>query len=289
MACDAQFARLPLWSSVAVLFVAVVVSSTRGDCETPKRDGGVSNIPAAAKAPQAWQDSLRDGFPDAARLDRPADQATFVRWLTFLAESQFYVRVGLPLSSAWSPSSEIHDCAGLIRFAFRNALMAHNEAWWQAVGLNAANAQEPGFGDIQKFTYPHWVLGTRLFRTQAGPFVSADLDDGGFSQFADAATLLHYNTFPVSRDVRAAQAGDLLFYDQPGQSEAYHSMLFVGRSYFQPQGSDWVVYHTGDLDGRRGEVREVEMKLLMEHPDPRWRPLAANPRFLGVYRFELLR
>jgi len=157
------------------------------------------------------------------------------------------------------------------------------------MGLNVGGADEPDFGDTQRFTYPNWILGTGLFRTRHGPFAPADLNNGGFVQFADTATLLRYNTFPVSRDVRAAQAGDLLFYYQPGQSEAYHSMLFVGRSYFQPQGRDWVVYHTGDLCGRRGEVREVEVKLLMEHPDPRWRPLIANPRFLGVYRFELLR
>jgi hypothetical protein len=52
---------------------------------------------------------------------------------------------------------------------------------------------------------------------------------------------------------------------------------------------DWIVYHTGDLDGRQGEIRHVPASLLMQHPDPRWRPLAANPRFLGVYRFNLLR
>ena len=229
---------------------------------------------------------MRDGFPDAVRLDRFGDRATFLRWLTFLAESQFYHQDATQSSSA---SFEIHDCAGLVRFAFRNALVAHNEAWRRAMRLNAAVAGEPDFGDVQRFTYPNWILRTGLLRTRPGAFVSADLDDGAFAQFADAATLLRYNTFPVSRDVRAAQAGDLLFYYQPGQSEAYHSMLFVGRSFFQPQGGDWVVYHTGDLDGRPGEVREVQIKLLMEHPDPRWRPLVANPRFLGVYRFELLR
>jgi uncharacterized protein len=43
------------------------------------------------------------------------------------------------------------------------------------------------------------------------------------------------------------------------------------------------------LNGRPGEVRELEVRVLMQHPDPRWRPRAANSRFLGVYRFELLR
>jgi uncharacterized protein len=286
MASVAQFSRLPLWRWAVVLLPMLAAPPTSGEPKAPPRDGGVSTAPAASKAPDAWRDSLRDGFPDAVRLDRFGDRATFLRWLTFLAESQFYHQDATQSSSA---SFEIHDCAGLVRFAFRNALVAHNEAWRRAMRLNAAVAGEPDFGDVQRFTYPNWILRTGLLRTRPGAFVSADLDDGAFAQFADAATLLRYNTFPVSRDVRAAQAGDLLFYYQPGQSEAYHSMLFVGRSFFQPQGGDWVVYHTGDLDGRPGEVREVQIKLLMEHPDPRWRPLVANPRFLGVYRFELLR
>jgi hypothetical protein len=50
-----------------------------------------------------------------------------------------------------------------------------------------------------------------------------------------------------------------------------------------------VVYHTGDLGGLRGEIREVEMGQLLNHPEPRWRPLATNPNFLGVYRLEILR
>ena len=170
--------------------------------------------------------------------------------------------------------------------------MAHNAAWRMSTHIGPASEApngEPDFGDLREFAYPNWVLGRNLFRIRAGPLAPGDLGDGAFAQFADAAALLHYNTFLVSRDVRSALAGDLLFYDQPGQSEPYHSMLFVGRSNFQAEGTDWVVYHTGDLNGRPGEVRELELQLLMHHPDPRWRPLAANPRFLGVYRFELLR
>jgi uncharacterized protein len=230
-------------------------------------------------------DSLGDGFPDAARIVRPEDRATFVHWLTFLAEAQYY---------APSPQSatEIHDCAGLIRFAFRNALMAHNAAWRRSVlmGREGGLAQiEVDFGNLSEFTYPDWVLGTDLFRTRTGPLAPGDLKDGTFAQFADVSTVLHFNTFFVAREIRAARPGDLLFYYQTGQNEPYHSMLFVGRSYFQPYGTDWVVYHTGDINRRPGQIREAEVRMLLRIPDPRWRPLASNPRFLGVFRFELLR
>lgn len=280
--------------SAAVLVLALICGAfglermERAQSESHRTTKPVaSSLPGIASAAGVKRDSLHDGFPDAVRIVRPEDRATFVHWLTFLAEAQYY---------APSPASsdEIHDCAGLIRFAFRNALMTHNTAWRQRVlvGGDVAEAQivrQADFGTLLEFTYPDWALGANLFRTRAGPLAAGDLADGAFAQFADAATLLHYNTFFISRDVRAARPGDLLFYFQPNHDETYHSMLFVGRSYFQPEGADWVVYHTGDINGQAGEVREVEVRSLMQIPDPRWRPLASNPRFLGVYRFEVLR
>jgi uncharacterized protein YfaT (DUF1175 family) len=233
---------------------------------------------------EAWssQNSLadrwRNGFPDAARLDSEQDRENFARWVTFLAEAQF----NQPAANA---QEEINDCAALVRFAYRNALIAHTPAWRQALGLPF----DPAFQDVRKFVYPAWPLGRGLFRVQPGPFPSSDPVRDAFAEFADSATLLHYNSFLVSRDLRGARPADLMFYYQAGERQPYHSMIFVGRSYFQPQGSDWIVYHTGDLDGRRGEIREVEAGLLLQHPDPRWRPLESNPKFLGVYRFEILR
>jgi uncharacterized protein YfaT (DUF1175 family) len=224
------------------------------------------------------RDSFGDGFPDAARLDRAADRENFVRWLTFLAEAAYYQPT--PASQR-----EVQDCTALIRYAYRNALVAHTPAWRREIGL----AADPGFGDITKFAYPDWPLGPNLFRTRPGPLARGDFERAAFAEFADAATLLKFNTFPVSRQLAAARPGDLIFFRQPEQGQPFHAMLFVGRSYFQPGGTDWIVYHTGEVDGRRGEVRDLRAATLLNHPDARWRPLATNPRFLGVYRFDLLR
>ncbi len=230
------------------------------------------------KAPAVWEDHWGDGFPEGARFKSGQDRERFTRWITFLAESQFY-------HQAPAAREEVRDCAALIRFAYRQALVPHSAAWRRSLGL----LYEPGFGDIAEFAYPDWPLGRGLFRTRPGPFRPDDLAGGAFGEFADSATLLHFNSFFVSRDLGSARPGDLLFFFQPGERQPYHAMLFIGPSYFQPAGSDWIVYHTGDLNGQSGEVREVRATVLAQHPDPRWRPFVANPRFLGVYRFNLLR
>jgi hypothetical protein len=232
----------------------------------------------AASPGQSWRDSLGDGLPDSARLDSAQDRENFTRWFTFLAETQYYAP--MPRTRA-----EVQDCAALVRFAYRNSLVAHSPAWREGAGL----PYDPGFGDIAKYNYPDGPLGRALFRARPGPAAADDLAQGAFVEFADSATLLCYNTYPISRDVRAAQPGDLLFFHQSVQREPFHTMLFVGKSYYQPQGSDWIVYHTGDLDGHRGEIREVQAGTLLEHPDLHWRPLLNNPNFLGVYRLEILR
>ena len=166
----------------------------------PDRPGRSSAGPKAAfsAAPTLpggmWRDRFGDGWPDAARLDRPEDRDNFRRWITYLAESTYYQ--SSPLAHA-----EVSDCSALIRFAYRNALMAHTPAWRQSLQLRAV----PGFGSVGKYTYPEWSLGRGLFRTEAGPFLPDDLRRQVFQEFADAQTLLRYNAFPVSRDLRAAR------------------------------------------------------------------------------------
>ena len=137
-----------------------------------------------------------------------------------------------------------------------------------------------------------------MFRVAPGPFDAADVGNGAFAQFADAKTLVERNAFLVSRNVRQARPGDLLFFHQFGQSSPWHSMI-VTRIGSEPG----VVYHTGPdrgvlgepphgqkpAPGVPGEIRRVTLAELLDHPDPRWRPIAANPNFLGVYRWNILR
>jgi hypothetical protein len=137
---------------------------------------------------------------------------------------------------------------------------------------------------VRAWSYPHSPLGVGLFRVRPGAFESEDVSGGAFAQFADAKTLVERNAYLVSRDVREAQPGDLLFYRQFGQSSPWHSMIVA-----EAGARARVVYHTGPDHGSPGELRRVLLSELLDHPQPQWRPVAQNPNFLGVYRWNILR
>lgn len=224
-----------------------------------------------------WTDRFADGTPDFLRLTDPADRAAFRQWFTGIADYQaIRPRGDLP--------PEITDCASLLRFAYREALKRHDDTWFVSTGIEVAALP----GEIRAWRYPETPLGASLFRVRPGSFQAADVTNGAFTQFADARTLVERNAYFVSRDVRQAAPGDLLFYRQFGQSSPWHSMI-VTRMGSQAA----VVYDTGPLDhdahGKAGELRRVALAELLDHPQPQWRPVAANPNFLGVYRWNILR
>lgn len=235
--------------------------------------------PAADKATINWEDADADGLPDRAELRSFTDRANFRRWFTAIAEMQFY-----RLSPQWNP--EQRDCAGLVRFAWREALRKHDRPWFQAMG-DGYTAVAP---DVRAYTLDRSPLGEKLFRAEFGNFTEADLTNGKLTEFADARTLKNYNTTFISRDWRQAQAGDLLFFHQPWvQKFPYHVMLFLGEAQHANAGAnDWVVYHTGAAPEDQGEVKKVRLAVLTQHPDKRWRPLASNRNFLGFYRLKIL-
>jgi uncharacterized protein YfaT (DUF1175 family) len=260
----ARFAHLesPTLLRAAVLPGQITVST--GDSQLQ-----LTTTPAPA-------DSAHDGTPDFLRLDSPADRTAFRAWFTFLAEAQ-WIRRPFP--------REINDCAALIRYAYRQALSVHNDAW-----IDTAHLPElPSTPPVAKYNYPFTPLGAALFRIRAGEYSPADATNGTFAQFADAETLLRYNAHLVSKDVDQAQPGDILMYRQLDGRLSFHTMIFLGPSQIDRTPGPYVVYHTGPIARTTpGEVRRPSLAELQHHPDPRWRPFPANANFLGVYRWNIL-
>jgi uncharacterized protein len=226
-----------------------------------------------------FMDEPGNSTPGFLRLDSAADREAFRQWFSALAEYQ----VLRPVSEL---PAEVNDCAALLRYAYKGALHSHNPVWLQE------NKLEPlaFLPSVRKYAYPHTPLGAALFRVRP-PAAGEDLRQE-FAEFADARTLMQLNTFFVSRDVRLALPGDLLFYRQLEQNSPYHSVIFVGRSRLIPGGADnesIVVYHTGPSDKSPGEMRRVQLAQLLQHPSPRWRPVPGNSNFLGVYRWNILK
>lgn len=224
-------------------------------------------------------DSDNDGIPDVVELRTFQDRDSFRRWFTAIAETQFY-----QLSDQWK--DEQRDCAGLARFAIREALRHHDRVWLQRMGP----AYQTVAPDVNGFDLDNNPIGEKIFRTDFGSFDESDIRNGRFSEFADGRSLKNFNSFFVSRDRRAAQPGDLLFFYQPWvQKFPYHVMIYLGAPRVAPNGGqDWVVYHTGSSPNDQGNVKKVQLSVLDQHPDPRWRPVESNRNFLGFYRLKIL-
>jgi len=217
-------------------------------------------------------DRFGDGTPDFLRLHSAEDRAAFRAWFTALADTA----AGLPPERL---PHEIGDCAALLRWCYRNALHAHDEAWQSAMPFDAP----PPIPSVAQYAYPFTPLGAGLFRVRPGEYAPDDATNGSFAQFADAKTLWQRNTFFVSRSLAAARPGDILFYRQLEQDSPFHSMILTGA------GHEWAVYQTGPIGCGPGEVRRVALADLLNHPDQRWRPVPQNANFLGVYRWNILR
>jgi uncharacterized protein YfaT (DUF1175 family) len=224
-------------------------------------------------------DADSDGIPDAAELQSYMDRENFRRWFTLIAEAQFY-----RLSGEWN--AEQRDCAGLVRFAWREALRRHDRQWFQKMG-----AGYPAIApDVARYSLEQSPLGEKLFRVSFGAYKEGESSNGTFSEFADARSLKSFNTKFISRDRHYAQPGDLLFFYQPWvQKFPYHVMVFLGDAKLSNEKStNWVIYHTGSSPGDAGTVKKVELSVLDQHPNRRWRPVESNSNFLGFYRLKIL-
>ena len=212
---------------------------------------------------------LAGGLAAGAAADAPrlaaADRTAFLHWFVLIADAQFE-----------QATSEVTDCAALVRYAYREALRPHSPEWVRRTGL----AFIPRFPDVVSGPAPG-PAGWPLFRTTDGA-------DPRYAEFADARTLVRFNSRLVARDPARARPGDLLYFHRPGVAQPDHLMVFVGASAFDPGHDDWIVYHTGPDGDTAGEVRKVRLADLLRHPAPTWRPVAGNSAFVGVFRWTLV-
>lgn len=216
--------------------------------------------------------SMRPSSATWARtLADEGDREAFRNWFVAILEQQ----VEGP-SPAWEPAQR--DCAGLLRFAFREALVAHTSAWRDRVAFSAGPPGQdpsPAFGSGWREGFP---------------------TPEGIRPFAKGAFLRRLSCLPLGRDLQVAKPGDLIFFARGGaRSQPDHAMAFVRPDV---DGEPMLIYHTGpegagangQLRERRqlGEIRRVRLEDLLHHPDPEFRPLSENSAFLGLYRWRVL-
>src|SRR5262249_22834645 len=237
----------PAACSARTAIILALICSTVWLSGCARARGTPPSAPERPSGANCCEDVNGNGFPDQAELHSFDDRENFRRWFTWIAELQFY-----QVSDAWNPDQR--DCAGLVRFAMREALRRHDRAWSQKIG----SLQDQIAPDVHQYTLESGPLGEKLFRTDFGSFRQGDLAGGKFSEYADGRTLKNYNCTFVSRDRSRAVTGDLLFFYQPWvQHYPYHVMIFTGRSLIdRDEGSDWVVYHTGSSPSDSGTVKK---------------------------------
>ncbi|MGC4115580.1 MAG: DUF1175 family protein [Myxococcales bacterium] len=226
------------------------------------------DAPSALPTPTVGAADLdQDGYPDAAELASEDDRRAFVDSFVAIALAQ-----APEPEAAFDPSQR--DCAGLVRYAWRESLKKHDAAF------AARHPGLPRLPEIRAFHYPAVpVLGTRLFRVGAGPL---DPAPGALERdFAESAQAVRLAEGSARRLEGPARRGDLLLFARP---DGAHHLMIVAEDGADPL----LVYHTGPHDDGPGEVRRVRFAALSAHPDPLWRPSPANPAFLGAWRLRIL-
>lgn len=191
------------------------------------------------------------GDPAPAQLT-PAQSRRFRAWLTAIVAAQ--------LEAGPSPRWQHRDCAGLVRYAVREALREHQGDWRRASGL--AGRRLPPELDL--------APGQRAALAEWSNF------DGRRLAFVSALALVQNNCRFLGKELGRAEPGDLLFFDQ---GDEQHLMVWMG---------GYIAYHTGTTTPSDHGLRAVPPRRLMQWEDTRWRPLAENSNYIGVFRLAFL-
>ncbi len=230
--------------------------------------GLVLAAPSVAPTAPNLSDLDQDGYPDIAEFHGSAQREAFLEWFAAIAEAQYTA-----ISPAWRPEEQ--DCAGLLRFAFVEALRPKTPAWFQKFPY-LPRVPAPPFS-----AYPLPQIGRSVFRVEPGAYRADDVKEGRLVGWASAVYLMRYSSVLLGRSPDKARRGDLLFFVRPlAKGSAYHSMVYLG--------GGMVVYHTGYAPSEGGEVRLVSLETLSKHPQKYWHPRPENPYFLGFYRWKIV-
>ncbi len=224
-------------------------------------------------------------YPDAMDLTSTSDRNAFRHWFTAIARGQM-----VHIDDRWND----RDCAGLLRYCYREALKKHDNRWRAGRKWLSATA----IPDVRKYNYPRVpYVGTRVFNAGVRPSDRPDspaipasdrsrrrngsspLDR--FSEFAEASRLKDNSLGFIGRSEEEALPGDVIIYLNDTDSDwPYHTMIYLGNGR--------TVYHTGPSGDDPGIVKSLTFAQLAVHPNPRWHPVASNPYFLGFYRWKIL-
>lgn len=219
-------------------------------------------------AQENFGDLDADGYPDAAEFHSTTERASFMSWFAAIAEAQY-----TQIAPDWK--AEDQDCAGLLRYAFVEALKPKNLEWF------AKYPSLDGRKILPLSRYPLPNIVRSVFRVSPGRYQRSDVEQGRLVGRTSAMYLMRFSTVFLGRTPDKARRGDLLFFVHPlAQGSAYHSMVYLG--------DGQVVYHTGYAPSEGGEVRLVSLATLNKHPIKLWHPKANNPNFLGFYRWKIV-
>ena len=225
-------------------------------------------MPSLGFSQESAADLDGDGYPDVAEFHSASERMAFMNWFAAVAEAQ-YTRI----ASDWKPEDQ--DCAGLLRYAFVEALKPKTPEWF------ARYPSLDGRGILPLSRYPLPEIVRSVFRVESGPYRRGDVLEGRLVGRTSAMYLMKYSTVFLGRTPDKARRGDLLFFVHPlAQGSAYHSMVYLG--------DNRVVYHTGYAPSEGGEVRLVTLATLNKHPVKLWHPRADNPNFLGFFRWKIV-
>jgi uncharacterized protein len=212
-------------------------------------------------------DTDQDGYPDLLEL-HGNDVLAFNDWFASISESQYY-----SVASDWALRDR--DCAGLLRYAFINALMSHDSKWFKKFEYLPPTVQP----DVRAYTFPVPILSRSVFRDAPGAYQSDDVMTGKLVGRVGAKYLVNYSMVFATKDITKARRGDMIIFIRP-KLNSYHTMVYLGNSR--------IVYHTGGDGEWHGEVRLLRLETLMKHPDTAFHPVPSNPSFLGFYRWKIL-